>query len=87
MIGYELRDHENSNSKLHSQEGEVVFSDHIFEGLFDPRVGGKGYNVFSAVTQEIAFRGTAHILDAKNDFVFPILRAAASTFSTLPDYS
>jgi oligosaccharyltransferase complex subunit beta len=80
MVGYELRDHDNNNSKKFSQEGEVVFSSHLFEGIKDTPI-------FTKPEAEIAFRGVGHLVDSTNDFVFPILRAADSTFSTKSDYS
>lgn len=88
QTGFLLRDHENERSKLYSQDGEIVFSKHVFEGLFDIREDGKhAYDVFSELKAEVAFRGIGHVVDPKNDFVFPILRAASTSFSTRPDYS
>jgi hypothetical protein len=69
-----LRDHESKFSKEHSEE--VVFSRNFFEPF---KTTSKG--IFTIPERAVAFSGIGHIIDPKNEFVFPILRAEQSTFS------
>lgn len=58
----------------------MVFSKNFFEPL---KTTSKG--LFTIPNRPIAFNGMGHVIDPKNQYVFPILRAEQSTYSYSKD--
>lgn len=76
--GSYLSDNSNKSkdNKWHMNDN-VVMSKNIFKELTDLQTP-----VFS-LTDPVAFKGIGHSLDPENKYIFPILRAEASTTSKL----